>query len=200
MSTPYLPFLDPINRDNDILHTALHLHKEPITSSLVYRNIIMLYNSILVALTAMQVLAQDQYNSDAPSDDTTAIEGSTAEPSPTVAPYVSDNSDGTLTSDGASHNTSYETDSSVTAISSSPDDNESTASSMMSSLYTSDASQVGGSTAESSSASSSASANPEQTTTPPSTPVAWQHIKFKADPSKCLAVFDTSGSANTPIV
>lgn len=159
----------------------------------------MLYNSILLALTAVQVLAQDRYTPDAPSDYGTTIEGTTADPSPTAAPYVPFQSDGTPSNDGASNNTSNGTDPSLIANPSIPDNNDSVVSSVVTSVYTSDASQVGGGASQSPSASS-ASANSGQPTTPPSTPEAWQHIIYKADTSKCLAVFDTSGNVNTPVV
>jgi hypothetical protein len=159
----------------------------------------MFYNSILLALTAMQVLAQDQYIPDDSSDYGATIEGTTADPSPTAASYVPIQSDGTPSNDGASNNTSNGTDPSLIANPSIPVNNDSAASSVVTSLYTSDASQAGSSASDSPS-TSSISANSGQTATPPSTPEAWQHIIYKADTSKCLAVFDTSGNANTPIV
>ena len=159
----------------------------------------MFYNSIILALTAMQILAQDQYTADAPSDYGTTIEGTTADPSPTAAPYAPIQSDRTPSNDGASNYTYNGTDPSLIANSSIPDSNDSVVSSVATSLYTSGVSQAGSSPSEPAFASS-ASANSGQTTTPTSTPEAWQHIIYKADPSKCLAVFDTSGNANTPVV
>jgi hypothetical protein len=159
----------------------------------------MLYNSIILALTAVQVLAQDQYIPDDSSDYGATIEGTTADGSPTSSPYAPIQSDGTPSNVGASNNTSNGTDPSLIANPSIPVNNDSLISSVVTSVYTSDASQVGGGASESPPASS-ASANSGQTTTPPSTPEAWQHIIYKADISKCLAVFDTSGNANTPVV
>jgi hypothetical protein len=200
MSTPYLPFTTFLNHADELPQIVVHLHTRltHTLNSLSY-HITMLYNSTILALTAVQVLAQDQYIPDDSSDYGATIEGITADPSPTAAPYVPIQSDGTPSNDGASNNTSNGTDPSLIANSSFPVNNDSAASSVVTSLYTSDAPQAGSSASQSSSTSST-SANLGQTTTPPSTPEAWQHIIYKADTSKCLAVYDTSGNANTPVV
>jgi hypothetical protein len=200
MLTPYLPFTTFLNHADDIPQIVVHLHTR-LTHTLnrLTYHITMFYNSIILALTAVQVLAQDQYTPDDLNDYGTTIEGTTADPSPTAAPYVPIQSDGTPSNEGASNYTYNGADPSLIADTSIPVNNASAASSVVTSLYTSDASQAGSSASQSSSASS-ASANSGQTTTPPSTPEAWQHIIYKADTSKCLAVFDTSGNVNTPVV
>jgi len=244
MSIPYLPFTYFFNHNNDIPSTTLYLLTYKTTHTLfnLSHHIIMLYNSILMALTATQVLAQDQYNSDVLSSYMSVVAGSTPEPSPTVVPYVTTGSDGqttTISSADESGNTSTQTDTSTTAMPNESVNYDSTVSSAATSEYTSEytsdytsyytsdytssaatsdyTSDYTSSAATSdytssaaitgtenyqseSSSSSSTSANAGQTATPLSPPIAWQHIKYRANTDKCLAVFDTSGNPNTPVV
>jgi hypothetical protein len=166
----------------------------------------MFYNSIILALTAVQVLAQDQYIPDDSSDGAT-IEGTTADSSPTAAPYVSVPSDGEATSTGASdsNNTSNMTDPSATGISGVPVNGDSAASSAATgaytSYYTSPAVSDAGSQSEYSYNSSSTSGYivPPAPSVPPTNPPVYLHIKFEKDPTKCLAIFDTSHQDNTPV-
>jgi hypothetical protein len=217
MFTPYLPFTDFLNHDDDILsrsnsHTRL-IHT---LNSLSY-HFIMLYNSILVALTAVQVLAQDQYIPNDSSDYGTTIEGTTADPSPTASPYVPIQSDGTPSNDGASNNTSNGTDPSALAVSYVSVNGDSAVSSAPTSNYTSNYStaySTGYSTGYTSPAASDASSQSQYSSTPssypawveppapsvpPSNPPVYLHIKFEKDKNKCLAIFDTSHQDNTPV-
>jgi hypothetical protein len=179
----------------------------------------MLYNSIILALTAVQVLAQDQYIADDSSDNTTAVEG-IADPSPTTAPYVPVEFDGGATDTGAGNGgyTSNVTDPSASAISV---NYGSAASSAGTSNYTTEyysapsSAATGGYTAAyTSPAASDASSQSEYSSNPssipawvespapsvpPTNPPVYLHIKFEKDPTKCLAIFDTSHQDNTPV-
>jgi hypothetical protein len=139
MSTPCLPFTTFLNHADDIPQIVVHLHTR-LTHTLnrLAYHITMFYNSILLTLTAMQVLAQDQYISDTPSDNTTAVEDTTVDPSPTTAPYAPIESDGEATDVGASDGgyTSNVTDPSATGISGVSDNGDGAASSAGTSNYT----------------------------------------------------------------
>jgi hypothetical protein len=218
MSTPYLPFTDSIKHHNDSRLTAFYLHtrQSHTLNSLSYL-ITMFYNSIILALTAMQVLAQDQYTPDAPSDYGTTIEGTSFDPSPTAAPYVPIQSDGTPSNDGASNNNTNGTDPSAPAGSYVSVNGDSAVSSAPTSNYTSNYStaySTGYSTGYTSPAASDASSQSQYSSTPssypawveppapsvpPSNPPVYLHIKFEKDKNKCLAIFDTSHQDNTPV-
>jgi hypothetical protein len=218
MSTPYHPFTDSINHHNDIRLTAVYLHtRQSHTLNNLSYHITMFYNSIILALTAVQVLAQDQYIPDDSSDYGTTIEGTTADPSPTAASYVPIQSDGTPSNDGASNDTSNGTDPSAPAVSYIPVNDDSAVSSAATSNYTSDYStaySTGYSTGYTSPAASDASSQSEYSSSPssypawfeppapsvpPSNPPVYLHIKFEKDPNKCLAIFDTSHQDNTQV-
>ena len=170
-------------------------------SSLSYP-INMLYNSIIMALTASQVLAQNPYNSNVLSSYMSIIAGSTAEPSPTVAPYVTTGSDGQATTinPNESGNASAQTDPSTTALPNDSVNYDSPASSPATGDYTTDYTSAASEGSSQSGPSSSSSSFPPAPSASLSNPPIYLHIKLEKDPTKCLAIFDTSHQFNTPVM
>jgi hypothetical protein len=185
MSTPYLPFTTSIIGSHDdtlTLSSALcflliQTHPHSHTSlSLDYHT--MLYTSILVALTAIQVLAQDDSSSSNDTSDTSpsGVVVETVNILPTAAPSEAGNYESAVSPSASSD---YSSDS--TSEYASPTFNAN-----------SESSQIDSSTTSSSSTTTSSAA--------PLASQAWMHIKYQADPTKCLAIFDTSHHNQTAVV
>lgn len=181
----------------------------------------MLYNWVLMALIANQVLAQDEYDTGYSSDYIPDVSGDTAYAEPTEPPYVAPDSDGAVISDATSENTTNATDPSATVVPLRSANDDTAAQSDVTSEYASSVLDPSGSTNYDSAAtapipsdypsdvsqaspstSNSTSINPQATTEspPPSTPQVYMHIKWEKDTSKCLAIFDTSHQDDTPVV
>ena len=170
-------------------------------SSLSYP-INMLYNSIIMALTASQVLAQNPYNSEVLSSYMSIIAGSTAEPSPTAIPYDTTGSDGQATTinPDESGDTSAQTDLSTTALPNDSVNYDSSASSPATGDYTTDYTPAASEGSSQSGSSSSSSSLPPAPSASLSNPPIYLHIKLEKDPTKCLSIFDTSHQFNTPVM
>ena len=166
--------------DRSPLNTYILTH-----SLKLHIHITMLYPTILLALTAIQVAAQDA-NPTSEGDVQFTAPTAIAEGITLVPVDIGDpNGSGSYDSEPSSAATSEAATEYSTSSSSSSESTSSTGSAV-------ETSQT---------ASSSTLASTESSpSAPPTNPPVYFHIKYAADSSKCLGVFDTSHQNNTPVV